>query len=692
MDQEHWQKVQRLFESALAKPPEEIPSWLEEACGDDPSLKAEVEGLLRSDAEAGSFARTVVQDGATHVRPRPDSAPLPKFGKYELEVKIGQGGFGVVYRGRDPVLGRHVALKTCSTEDGRLRRRFFREGRIAAGLQHPNVTTVHDLGVENGVPYLVQEFLHGEDLDHLIDRREPLPLVTKLDYLVQIARGLEYAHSAGVLHRDIKPGNVRVHESGSLRRIKIMDFGIARLLNDDTRLTGTGMAMGTVGYLAPEQLRGEEVDTRADVFSYGVLAYELLSYERPFQGENFSQVSYQLLYVDPPPLHEVWPQCPQPLAAVVGRCMEKEPARRYVTFTEVLEDLEPQLDALRTGTSSAAVEPTLVLPVPDDQFAASAETASAETAIRRPPIQQGLIAVALTAVLAVAAVLGWRTLGPAPEEQATVAQAETNVAAPTATPAPSEVTSPSPADPAGSAATSDPEPASAEPGARVELTPVPPPIHATPPASVTPPEAPAPPAARPAAVSPEAGRSPVPGPAPMVGEEKTQAPAPATPIESGAAVESRPLSSPESGPVPDPAPPPPARLAAADPPQVEAQSSETSAVAQTTPAAPTPATPAMKRGALLTPGPGVVAPLLLERPQPEYPERARRRRKEARVVVRVLVDENGRVMQAVAPAGDRFGFGAAAKQAALGASFEPATRDGIAGRMWTELPFEFKLK
>ncbi len=699
MDQEHWQKVQRLFESALEQPTDEIPRWLERACGGDASLKAEVESLLHSDAEAGSLGKTVAGDVTTPMATRGPNEPMAtreqgalasaplKFGKYQIEQKIGQGGFGVVYRGRDTLLGRNVALKTCSTEDGPLRRRFFREGRIAAGLQHPNVTTVHDLGVEEGVPYLVQEFLHGEDLDHLIDRREPLPLATKLDYLVQIARGLEYAHGAGVLHRDIKPANVRLHESGGIQRIKIMDFGIARLLTDDTRLTGTGMAMGTVGYLAPEQLRGEDVDTRADVFSYGVLAYELLSYQRPFKGENFSQISYQLLYVEAPPLTDVWPTCPAPLSAIVGRCLEKQQARRYLTLTEVLGDLEPLLGAERATSSGAVAEPTLVLPVSSNELPTDAAPVITVAAGRA---RQGLAATVLALVLGLAALLAWLTLGP-PSEPGGQGLAEVAVS--------SRAPEPGAAEPAGKASSApmapgeppvgrlEPGPTSLVPAARTRDTlsanPQPPRLSAAPssveassPSSAAPSSAAPSPVAASSSVAPPSTKSSVAadaGPAEI--DPVPPSPQPARlgrPPSAGATSESA-TGLGDAGTAEGADPPP------GDTPKVEAKP-------------PPPVAPIMKRGDLLKPGPGVVAPRLLERPQPVYPERARRRRKQARVVVRVLVDENGRVLQAVAPPAGRFGFGLAAKRAALGARFEPATRDGIAGKMWTELPFEFKLR
>ena len=699
MDQEHWQRVQKLFESAVEKPPEEISAWLDEVCGDDPTLKGEVEDLLRSDAEAGSFIETAIRGGVRLPRTSTGVVSPSKLGKYEIEAKIGQGGFGVVFRGRDPMLRRHVALKTCSTEDRHLRRRFFREGRIAAGLQHANVTTVHDLGVENGIPYLVQEFLGGEDLDHLIGRRQSLSLLRKLEVLVQIARGLEYAHQVGVLHRDIKPANIRLLESGE---VKIMDFGIAKLLSDDTRLTGTGMAMGTVGYLAPEQLRGEEVDTRADVFAFGVLAYELLSFERPFKGETFSQVSYQLLYVEPKPLIEVWPDCPVALNTVIDRCLQKQQAQRYMTFTEVLEDLEPQLDMLRTGSAANALPATLVMPraaVPTGSQELPATELDHLVPGRRGWHAARLAGIALALVLGVLAMIYWpREPSPSPGEQVADAPTLAVVAGEPDPPTPTEAGLPASdgvsgqqdeaAGPASAAprtaGSEDSSPASTSsssaPNRNVEI-------------EQPEPQPPAPSTAQ--APSPSLGDKPAETPAADTqGESPSSDTKLPTPIETAEGA-----GSPADAPAGATEPPASAQVAAVEPTAVEPEQPElveqlpaAGASAAGEPASEAPAVAStMKRGDLVTPGPGVTQPRLLERPQPKYPERARRRGKEDRVVVRVLVDENGRVLQAVT-APDKMGFAASAKAAAVQASFEPATRDGIAGKMWTEMVFEFSLQ
>jgi tRNA A-37 threonylcarbamoyl transferase component Bud32/tetratricopeptide (TPR) repeat protein len=295
---------------------------------------------------------------------------MHKIGKYEVVRKIGQGGFGVVYEGRDPFIKRRVAIKTCSTEDEEIRKRFFREAEIAGNLQHRHVVTVFDLGVQEGVPYLVQEYLPGEDLAHKIKRRDPLDEYTKLSYLVQVAEGLEYAHAQGVVHRDIKPANIRILEDGS---VKIMDFGIAKLASAETQLTHTGMAMGTAGYLPPEQIRGEKVDLRADIFSYGVLSYELLSGTRPFQADNMSAILFQIIGQEPAPLSSVWPPCTPGLERLVKRCLAKNPAERYASFTPLLADLRPIREQVRTAHAATAP----VAPMPDlpTQVISTAETA-----------------------------------------------------------------------------------------------------------------------------------------------------------------------------------------------------------------------------------------------------------------------------------------------------------------------------
>ncbi len=291
-----------------------------------------------------------------------------KIGKYEILERIGQGGFGFVYKGRDPFIKRLVAVKVCTSSDETLRKRFLREAEIAGNLHHRYIVTVFEFGYDDAGPFLIQEYLPGEDLEHKIRRRQPLPQATRLRYLLQIARALDYAHKKGVLHRDVKPGNVRVLEDD---RIKILDFGIAKLTGAETQITRTGRILGTAGYLAPEQLEGEPVDARSDVFSFGVLAYELLTYEHPFPGTTISELLDRVVHGEPRPLPTVWPDCPPEVGAMIARCLEKAPGRRYAGFPEIAEVLAKVVgdaEAVERGAEAG----TPPAPRPDETLMAPA--------------------------------------------------------------------------------------------------------------------------------------------------------------------------------------------------------------------------------------------------------------------------------------------------------------------------------
>jgi serine/threonine-protein kinase len=307
---------------------------------------------------------------------------VEKLGKYDIVDKIGVGGFGVVYRGYDPFIKRHVAIKTCSAEDRETRDRFLREAEIAGNLQHRYIVTVFEFGFHGDVPYLVQEFLSGEDLDHKIRRGDAIPIAEKVRWLTEVAGGLEFAHSRGVVHRDIKPANIRILDDGSA---KILDFGIAKLAQQQSNLTQAGVTLGTASYLAPEQIRGEAVDVRTDVFSFGVLAYELLTYERPFRAQEISATFYKILNEKPPPITVRSPGTPPELERVVLRCLEKDPAKRYSPTNELVQALErldrPASSTLRTPSreelgddeKTSAMRPSMVA------------TASSPIPIPQPP-------------------------------------------------------------------------------------------------------------------------------------------------------------------------------------------------------------------------------------------------------------------------------------------------------------------
>jgi serine/threonine-protein kinase len=262
---------------------------------------------------------------------------MDRLGKYEIVEKIGVGGFGVVYKAHDPFIKRHVAIKTCSSGDKETRERFLREAEICGNLQHRNIVTVFEFGFEADTPYLVQEYLSGEDLDKKIKRRDFLPMPERVLWLVQIARGLEFAHARGIVHRDIKPANIRILDDGTA---KILDFGIAKLAQQQSTLTQAGITLGTAAYLAPEQIRAAPVDARTDVYSFGVLAYELLAFERPFVAREIPALFYKILNETPTPVERLAPETPPELAAIVRRCLAKDSAGRFAPTGELVSALE----------------------------------------------------------------------------------------------------------------------------------------------------------------------------------------------------------------------------------------------------------------------------------------------------------------------------------------------------------------
>jgi serine/threonine protein kinase len=281
-----------------------------------------------------------------------------KIGKYEIAEQIGVGGFGAVFRARDPFIKRTVAVKTCSLNDEEIRSRFFREAELAGNLHHRHITTIYDFGVEEGVPYIVQEFLTGEDLDKVVKRGDDLPIARKLEILMAIAEGLDYAHRNSIIHRDIKPSNIRILDDGA---VKIMDFGIAKSLLSESSLTQTGITLGTSAYLAPEQIRGEPLDQRTDIFALGVLAYELLTNRKPFRGEHLSTVLYKILNETPEPVHAIVPDCPPALSQIVSIAMDKDIEHRYPSMEAFRNDLGTVYRQLSGATGRFATSPTPML-------------------------------------------------------------------------------------------------------------------------------------------------------------------------------------------------------------------------------------------------------------------------------------------------------------------------------------------
>jgi len=277
---------------------------------------------------------------------------IEKIGKYTIAEKIGVGGFGQVYKGKDPYIKRIVAIKTCQSEDEEIKKRFFKEAEFAGNLHHRNIVTIYDFGVEDGIPYIVQEYLTGEDLDRKIKRKEALPMDRKVHILIQVCDALDYAHQAGIIHRDIKPANIRIMEDGTS---KMMDFGIAKSLNMESTLTQTGITLGTAAYLAPEQIKGDPIDQRTDIFSLGVMMYELFAYDRPFKGEHISTVLYRILHEDAPDLSTLDATLPPRISEIVRKSMEKDPSLRYNSVAEIRNDLASVFQELG-GTLESATQ------------------------------------------------------------------------------------------------------------------------------------------------------------------------------------------------------------------------------------------------------------------------------------------------------------------------------------------------
>ena len=262
---------------------------------------------------------------------------LTQVGKYQIVEKIGVGGFGTVYKGRDPFIKRNVAIKTCQSAEEEIKKRFFREAEFAGNLHHRNITTIYDFGVtDDGTPYIVQEFLTGDDLDKIIKRKEQISLKRKIRILLDVCEGLGYAHGSGIIHRDIKPSNIRILDDET---VKIMDFGIAKSMVSESTLTQTGITLGTASYLAPEQIRGETLDPRTDIFSLGVLGYELLTGQKPFTGDHISTVLYKIMNETPPRPSEADPSIPRAVENVILKALEKDRSRRHASCAEMKTEL-----------------------------------------------------------------------------------------------------------------------------------------------------------------------------------------------------------------------------------------------------------------------------------------------------------------------------------------------------------------
>ncbi len=270
---------------------------------------------------------------------------IQKIGKYDVTEKLGEGGMGVVYKGVDPGIGRPVAIKMMTggfADNPDLLKRFQREAQSAGTLQHPNIVIIYELGTHDGSPYMAMEFISGESLETMVSSRKRMSLVDKFAIMIQMLNGLNYAHEHGIVHRDIKPGNIMVLKDGT---VKIVDFGIARI--SDNSMTKTGQIVGTINYMSPEQFNGHVVDGRSDIFSAGVLFYEFLTGELPFDAPETPSVILKILNEQPPPLSKFIQNYPPEVEEVVAKALAKDREERYATAEDFAFDLGRIQEALK---------------------------------------------------------------------------------------------------------------------------------------------------------------------------------------------------------------------------------------------------------------------------------------------------------------------------------------------------------
>jgi serine/threonine protein kinase len=459
----------------------------------------------------------------------PPTAAEPEdiAGRYQVIQKLGAGAFGTVYKVRDKTLGRMLAIKvirfdsmvTQGSNADALKERFMREARVSAQLKHPNIVTIYDVGDAGGLSYLAMEVIDGVGLDTLILKEGRLPLARAASIGAQVADALAFAHKSNIVHRDIKPPNIMI-ESGD--RVKVTDFGIAKVTNNSDQLTMTGSIVGTPSYMSPEQARGQTLDGRSDLFSVGCVFYEMLTGRRAFESETLTGLLFKIITEDPPPIRELEPSVPDAAVQILAKALAKTPAARYQSGGELAEELRalaypstPRTVVAPAPSSRRSVGPPAATLKGSDRTVGPPPRAHVATRIDEPRSRAGLwIGLGLVAFLGFATVAGlgfyylaFRTpaeapspssavpsLAAAPSPAASVKPAE---AAPASSPQPSPIVEAQAASPEAPPATQAqaPPPSSLAPvrlqGAKPARTPAPPPGTLPPPSprpvlSVTP--------------------------------------------------------------------------------------------------------------------------------------------------------------------------------------------------------------
>ena len=373
MTPERFQRIKHAYWAVRARPEAERASALTHVCGDDEALRQEVESLLAEGEASAFFATPALARAAPELAEMPTSSLGRRLGPYAITSVLGVGGMGEVYKARDTRLNRTVAIKVLPAHlagDQQARERFEREAHAVAALNHPHICTLYDVGYQDGFDFLVMEYLEGETLAARV-ARGPLPIAEAVRYAVQIASALDAAHRAGIVHRDLKPGNVFLVGTGARSTAKLLDFGLAKACAPAAGgeatpfgpdLTTPGIIVGTVSYMAPEQIEGREADARTDIFAFGAVLFEMLTGRQAFEADNQAKVIAAVLERDPRRLASVLPQTPPVVDRLVHRCLAKNPDDRWQSARDVMLELE-SVDDIRARRGRRLFFETLPRPV-----------------------------------------------------------------------------------------------------------------------------------------------------------------------------------------------------------------------------------------------------------------------------------------------------------------------------------------
>lgn len=395
MTPERYQKIDKVFQAAVEREPKDRAAFLDQACAGDPAMRSEVEALIDSHENAGSFIESPVFEAAAGlvVDSGTDSLVGSAVGPYKIIAELGAGGMGVVYLAFDSRLGRRIALKLLPShfaKDEQRLRRFHQEARAASALNHPNIVTIFEIGRAGARPFIATEYIEGETLRQKLST-SAMSIGTALDVALQVASALSAAHDAGIAHRDIKPENVMVRPDGY---IKVLDFGLAKLTESPDSVetptiarinTESGVVIGTASYMSPEQARGEKVDARTDLFSLGAVLYEMIAGRLAFEGKSSGDVIASILHKEPPPLARYSRESPEALEWIVAKALTKDKSERYQTAKDMTVDLRRlkqrlEFEAEKERSTSAALTNTGVVTTAGSQgIAATKDEATAQT-------------------------------------------------------------------------------------------------------------------------------------------------------------------------------------------------------------------------------------------------------------------------------------------------------------------------